>query len=150
VATYRWVSARLGYAASAGPTINRRARRWLYPRQGPEVPRRGLVRSHRWQEHARGRRSEMLCLRAELRHKAEAAVVRIDEVTTPPGQSAGDLPVRRCGRREGAAAVSEPGVRALARLVSRRDAAQGNGANGQRVGERAEHDVSAGATYSGG
>ena len=32
---------------------------------------------------ARGRRSEMLCLRAELRHKAEAAVVRIDEVTRP-------------------------------------------------------------------
>lgn len=57
----------------------------------------GLVRSHRWQEHARGRRSEMLCLRAELPHKAEAAVVRIDEVTRPPGQSAGDLPVRRCG-----------------------------------------------------
>src|SRR5271165_153703 len=140
-ATYRWVSARVGYAASAGPTINRRARRWLYPRQGPEVPRRGLVRSHRWQEHARGRRSEMLCLRAKLRHKAEAAVVRIDEVTRPPGQSAGDLPVRRCGRREGAAAVSESGVRALARLVSRRDAAQGHGANGQRVGkrERAEH-----------
>src|SRR5260370_42682787 len=92
----------------------------------------------------------MLCLRAELRHIAEAAVVRIDEVTRPPGQSAGDLPVRRCGRREGAAAVSEPGVRALARLVSRRDAAQGNGANGQRIGERAEHDVSAGATYRGG
>src|SRR5260370_8461553 len=62
---YRWVSARVGYAASAGPTINRGARRWLYPRQGPEVPRRGLVRSHRWQEHARGRRSEMLCLWTE-------------------------------------------------------------------------------------
>src|SRR5260370_18515671 len=89
VAIYRWVSARLGYAASAGPTINRRARRWLYPRQGPEVPRGGLVRSHRWQEHARGRRSEMLCLRAELRHKAEAPFVRIYEITKPPGQSAG-------------------------------------------------------------
>ena len=80
----------------------------VYPRQGPEVPRRGLVRSHRWQEHVRGRRSKMLCLRAELRHKAEAAVVRIDEVTRPPGQSAGDLPFRRCGRREGAAADLSP------------------------------------------
>src|ERR1700736_2599078 len=139
-----------GICCLPGTTINRRARRWLYPRQGPEVPRRGLVRSHRWQEHARGRRSEMLCLRADLRHKAEAAVVRIDEVTRPPGQSAGDLPFRRCGCREGAAAVSEPGVRALARLVSRRDAAQGNGANGHRVAERAEHDISAGATYRGG
>src|SRR5271166_857995 len=87
----------------------------------------GLVRSHRGQEHARGRRCEMLCLRADLRHKAEAAVVRTDEVTRAPGQSAGDLPVRRCGRREGVAAVSEPGVRALAKLVSRRDAAQGGG-----------------------
>src|SRR5580704_18426751 len=150
VAIYRWVSARLGYAASAGPTVNRRIRRWLYPRQGPKVPWRGLVRSHRGQEHARGRRCEMLCLRADLRHKAEAAVVRTDEVSRTPGQSAGDLLVRRCGRREGAAAVSEPGVRALARLVSCRDAAQGNGSNGQRVGKRGEHDVSAGATYRGG
>src|SRR6266481_9730005 len=76
VAIYRWVSARVGYAASAGPTVNRRIRRWLYPRQGPKVPWRGLVRSHRGQEHARGRRCEMLCLRADLRHKAEAAVIR--------------------------------------------------------------------------
>jgi hypothetical protein len=51
---------------------------------------------------------------------------------------------------EGAAAVSESGVRALARLVSRRDAAEGNGANGQRVGKRAEHDIGAGATYRSG
>src|SRR5271169_6586864 len=58
--------------------------RWLYPRQGPKVPWRGLVRSHRWQEHARGRRCEMLCLRADLRYKAEAAVVRTDEVTRTP------------------------------------------------------------------
>src|SRR5260221_3648562 len=65
-------------------------------------------------------------------------------------KSAGDLPVRRRGRRAGVAVVSEPGVRALARLVSRRDAAQGNGANGQRVGERAEHDISAGVPYRGG
>src|SRR5258708_33367969 len=65
-------------------------------------------------------------------------------------ESAGDLPVRRRGRRAGVAVVSEPGVRALARLVSRRDAAQGNGANGQRVGERAEHDISAGVPYRGG
>src|ERR1700730_3665838 len=150
VAIYRWVSARVGYAASARPTVNRRIRRWLYPRQGPKVPWRGLVRSHRWQEHARGRPCEMLCLGADLRHKAEAAVVRTDEVSRTPGQSAGDLPVRRCGRRAGVAAVSEPGVRALARLVSRRDWAQGNGANGQRGGERAEHDISAGATYRGG
>src|SRR5271167_3304646 len=127
VAIYRWVSAGYGYAAATRATAHRRIRRWLYPRQGPKVPWRGLVRSHRWQEHARGRRREMLCLRADLRHKAEAAVVRTDEVTRTPGQSAGDLPVRRCGRREGVAAVSEPGVRALARLVSRRDAAQGGG-----------------------
>src|SRR5580704_16023892 len=117
VAIYRWVSARLGYAACAKTTVDRRARRWLYPRQGPKVPWRGLVRSHRGQEHARARRCEMLCLRADLRHKAEATVVRTDEVSRTPGQSAGDLLVRRCGRREGAAAVSEPGVRALARLV---------------------------------
>src|SRR6266436_645982 len=74
VAIYRWVSARLGYAASAGPTVNRRTSRWLHPRQGTEVPWRGLVRSDRGQEHARGRGCEMLCLRADLRHKAEAAV----------------------------------------------------------------------------
>ena len=110
------------------------------------IPWQGLVRSHRGQEHARGRRCEMLCLTPDLRHKAEAAVVRTDEITRAPGQSAGDLPVRRCGRRAGVAVVSEPGVRALARSVSRRDAAQGNGANGQRVGERAEHDISTGAT----
>src|SRR5260221_14325212 len=92
----------------------------------------------------------MLCLRAELRHKAEAEVVRSDEITRTPGESAGDPPVRRRERRAGVTVVSEPGVRALARLVSRRDAAQGNGANGQRVGERAEHDISAGVTYRGG
>src|SRR5258708_9391190 len=50
VAIYRLVSARLGYAASAGPTVNRRIRRWLYPRQGTEVPWRGLVLSDRGQE----------------------------------------------------------------------------------------------------
>src|SRR5271166_5648790 len=75
VANYRWVSARLGYAASAGPTVNRRIRRWLHPRQGPKVPWRGLVRSDRGQEHARGGGCEMLCLRADLRDKAETAVI---------------------------------------------------------------------------
>src|ERR1700751_4488594 len=75
VAIYRGVSSRLGYAASAGPTVNRRIRRWLYPRQATEVPWRGLVRRDRGQEHARGRSCEMLCLRSELRHKAEAAVI---------------------------------------------------------------------------
>src|SRR5260370_12216932 len=59
VAIYRWVSARLGYAASAGPTVNRRARRWLYPRQGPELPRPRLVRTPRSQKHARGRLSQI-------------------------------------------------------------------------------------------
>ena len=43
----------------------------------------------------------------------------------------------------GAAALSESGVRTLAGLVSRRDAAQGNRANCQGVGERAEHNISA-------
>src|SRR5260221_4746667 len=71
------------------------------------------------------------------------------EITRTPGESAGDPPVRRRERRAGVTVVSEPGVRALARLVSRRDAAQGNGANGQRVGERAEHDISAAVTYRG-
>src|SRR5260221_849978 len=150
VALHRWVSARVGYAASAESTVNRRIRWWLYPLQGPEVPWRGLVRSHRGQEHARGRRCEMLCLRAELRHKAEAEVVRTDEITRTPGESASDLPVRRRGRRAGVAVVSEPGVRALARLGSRRDAAQGNRANSQKDGGRAEHDISARVTYRGG
>ena len=116
-------------------------------RQGAEIPWRGLVRSHRGQEHARGRRCELLCLRADLGHKAEATVVRTDEITRASGQSAGDLPFRRRGRCTGAAAVSESGVRTWVGLVSRRDATQGNGANGQRVGERAEHDISARATY---
>src|SRR5208282_5810574 len=139
-----------GYAASAETTAHRRIGRWLYPRQGPKVSWRGLVRSHRGQEHARGRRCEMLCLRADLRHKAEATVVRTDEITRASGQSAGDLPLRRCGRRGGVAAVSESGVRTLVGLVSRRDATQGNGANGQRVGERAEQVIRAKATYRGG
>ena len=84
---------------------------------------------------------------ADLRHKAEATVVRTDEITRASGQSAGDLSVRRRGRRAGAAVVSESGVRTLAGLVSRRNAAQGNGANGQGAEERAEHDTSAHATY---
>src|SRR4029077_3987650 len=78
----RWVSARVGYAACAKTTVNRRIRRWLYPRQGPKVPWRGLVRSHRWQEHARRKalRNALLTCRP---------TTRTDEVTRTPGLSAG-------------------------------------------------------------
>ena len=98
----------------------------------------------------RGRRREMLRLRADLRLKPKRRLFELMKITRTPGQSAGDLPVRRRGRRAGVAVVSESGVRTLVGLVSRRDAAQGNGTNGQRVGERAEHDISEGATYRGG
>jgi hypothetical protein len=73
----------------------------------------------------------MFCLRADLRHKARAAVVRTDEITRASGQPAGDFPVRRCGRCPGAAAPFESRIGTLAGLVSRRDAAQGNGVNSQ-------------------
>src|SRR5258708_32009584 len=84
---------------------------------------------------------EMLCLRAELRHKAEAEVVRTDEIKRTPGESASDLPVRRRGRSAGDAVVSETGVRTLARLVSSRDATLRNEANGLMTGELAEKDI---------
>ena len=48
-------------------------------------PWRRLVLSHRGQEHARGGHREMFCLRADLRHKAGAAVVRTDEITRASG-----------------------------------------------------------------
>ena len=35
-------------------------------------------------------------------------------------------------------------------LINPEDAAQASGANGQRAGKRAEHDIGAGATYRGG
>ena len=50
-----------------------------------QSPWRRLVLSHRGQEHARGGHREMFCLRADLRHKAGAAVVRTDEITRASG-----------------------------------------------------------------
>ena len=48
--------------------------------------------------------AKCFCLRADLRHKAEATVVRTDDIARASGQPTGDLPVRRCGRCPGAAA----------------------------------------------
>jgi hypothetical protein len=118
------------------------------PRTRSPVVRAGS-RSLRARASQRGRR-EVLCLRADLRHETEATVVRSDEITRTSGQPAGDLPVRRRGRCSGAPALFESGVRTLARLVSCLDAAQGNGANSQGVGEREEHDIIAGTTHRSG
>src|SRR5690349_11721818 len=53
----------------------------------------------------------MLCLRAELRPQAEAALIRSVEIAGPADQSAGDLLVRWGGGCAGVAPVSGSGIR---------------------------------------
>ena len=91
----RRLSARLGRTAAAGPAADRRPGWRLRALQPATLTPRRLVRGHRWQEHADRRAGQVLRVRPDVRHQAEAAPVRGAEVAGDADESAGHLPDRR-------------------------------------------------------
>ena len=119
---HRGLPGRLGGTAPPGPAADRQPGRRLRALGPATVPPRRLVRGHRRQERARRRAGQMLRVRPDLRHQAQAAPLRAARRPGHAGQPAGHLPHRRRRRRARPAALPEPAGRAPAGLVPRHDA----------------------------
>src|SRR3989442_8841736 len=131
---HRGLPAGVGRVAPHQAAADRGPRRRVRARLRTAIEPGGLVRGDRGQEHAGPGPGQVLRLRPDLRHQAQAPPLRAPQVAGDAGQPADHLPDRRRRGRARAAALPEPPGRARAGLVPPGDAPHGHGPDGQRVG----------------